>query len=122
MEKNKYLVKTLSFSLAISLVSFFLWVPSVIALSDAEKKEIGTEITTMYRAARAVIGKNQKHINDASVGDKGLSAEVVITKTKENYKKATGNDFAMASGGVKAATQKALLDAISEVMNNAQGH
>lgn len=120
MEKNRLLVKTLSASLAIVMVSFFLWVPSVIALSDAEKAEIGTEITTLYRAARGVIGKNQKHINDASKGDKGLSADVVIAKTKENYKKATGNDFKMAGAGLKADTQKALLDSIAGVMNNAQ--
>ncbi len=91
------------------------------ALSDAELQDIGTEITTMYRAARGVIAKNQKLINDASKGDKGLSADNVIAATKENYKKATGNDFKMADkSSLKGETQAALLGAIKEVMDNAQ--
>jgi hypothetical protein len=121
MEKNKFLVKTLSFSLAIVMLSFFFLIPSGAALSADEKAAIGTEITTIYRAARGVIAKSQKHINDASKGDKGLSADAVVAKTKENYKKATGNDFKMAdAGSLKGETQAALLDSIKEVMDNAQ--
>jgi hypothetical protein len=121
MEKNKFLAKTLSLSLVSVMLSFFFFIPSVVALSSDEKAAIGTEITTIYRAARGVIAKSQKHINDASIGDKGLSADAVIAKTKENYKKATGNDFAMAdAGSLKGETQAALINSIKEVMENAQ--
>ena len=121
MEMNKVLAKTLSFSLAIVMLSFFFSIPAATALSNNDKIAIGTEITTIYRAARGVVAKSQKLINDASKGDKGLSADVVIAKTKANYKKATGNDFKMGgSGTLLADTQTALLDSISEVMNNAQ--
>jgi hypothetical protein len=121
MEMNKFLARTLSFGLAVLMLSFFFTVPAGAALSNEDKVAIGTEITTIYRAARGVVAKSQKLINDASKGDKGLSADVVIAKTKENYKKATGNDFAMAdAGSLKGQTQTALLDAIKDVMNNAQ--
>ena len=111
----------LTFVLGFILVSSFFFPSSARALSDADKAAIGTEITTIYRAARGVIAKNQKLINDASKGDKGLSADAVIAKTKENYKKATGNDFKMAdAGSLKGKTQKALLDSIRSVMDNAQ--
>jgi hypothetical protein len=95
--------------------------PAVAALSDADKEGIGREITTLYRSARGVVAKNQGLINDASKGDKGLTAEKVIAMAKANYKKATGKDFAMADkGSLKGQTQAALLDGITEVMNNAQ--
>ena len=99
MEMNKFLARTLSFGLAVLMLSFFFTVPAGAALSNEDKVAIGTEITTIYRAARGVVAKSQKLINDASKGDKGLSADVVVAKTKENYKKATGNDFKMADAG-----------------------
>lgn len=121
MEKNRCLPRTALFSLTAFILAFLFSVPAHSALSQEDKVAIGTEVTTIYRAARGVIAKNQKLINDATKGDKGLSADVVIAKTKENYKAATGNDFKMADAGtLKAETQAALLDAIKEVMNNAQ--
>ena len=121
MGRNRYFTKTLPFGLALFIVSLFFSVPAATALSDADKTAIGTEITTIYRAARGVIAKSQKLINDASKGDKGLSADAVIAKTKENYKKATGGDFKMAdAGSLKGQTQAALIDAIKNVMNDAQ--
>ncbi|MBT6716239.1 MAG: DUF3365 domain-containing protein [Nitrospina sp.] len=107
--------------LGIFLVSSISFTNQAHALSDAEKAGIGTEVTTIYRAARGVIAKSQKLINDATKGDKGLSGDAVIAKTKENYKKATGNDFKMADAGtLKGKTQAALIDSIKSVMNNAQ--
>lgn len=121
MKKNQCLSRTIFFNLTIFILSILVAIPAHGALSQDDKVAIGTEITTVYRAARGVIAKNQKLINDATKGDKGLSADVVIAKTKENYKKATGNDFKMAATGtLKAETQTALLNAIKDVMNNAQ--
>ena len=121
MDKNKFLPRNALLTLTIFILSLLVSVPAQAALSQEDKVAIGTEITTIYRAARGVIAKSQKLINDASKGDKGLSADVVITKTKENYKKATGNDFKMAAAGtLKEETQTALLNAIKQVLNNAQ--
>lgn len=83
-----------------------------IASSDAETAE---NITTLYRAARAVISKNQANINDASKGDKGLSGSVVATKAKENFNNTTGHEL---DASTTAAT--AMLDAIHSVMDQAQ--
>ena len=119
MKNLGYFRSSNNIGLGLFLVASFCLTSQALALSDAYKVAIGTEVTTIYRAARGVVAKSQKLINDASKGDKGLSADVVIAKTKENYKKATGNDFKMGEG-LKGQTQKALLDAITSVMNDAQ--
>ncbi len=121
MEKNKFLVKCIILNLSILILFLAFSAQAGAALSQDDKVAIGTEITTIYRAARGVIAKNQGLINDATKGDKGLSADAVIEKTKENYKAATGNDFKMADAGtLKGETQAALLNSIKEVMDNAQ--
>ncbi|MFQ5451215.1 MAG: DUF3365 domain-containing protein [Nitrospinaceae bacterium] len=107
--------------MSILLVSLFFAGNAVAALSDDQKKEVGTEVTSLYRAARGVIAKNQKLINDASKGDKGLTADKVIAAAKANYKAATGKDFKLApKSTLKGQTQAALLAAIKEVMDNGQ--
>jgi hypothetical protein len=121
MNKSKHFRISAILGFGFYLLVSFCFTGQVLALSDADKRAIGTEITNIYRAAWGVIAKNQKLINDASKGDKRLSANVVIAKTKENYKKATGNDFKMAdAGSLKGITQKALIDSIIDVMNDAQ--
>ncbi|KMP10298.1 hypothetical protein UR09_06715 [Candidatus Nitromaritima sp. SCGC AAA799-A02] len=122
MQKKTHSIKKYSYTLLAIFISGLMFLPNeAIALSDADKAAIGTEITTLYRAARGVIAKNQGLINDASKGDKGLSADAVIAATKENYKKATGKDFAMADKStLMGETQAALLGAIKQVMDDAQ--
>lgn len=90
-------------------------------LSQDEKVEIGLEVTKLFRASRGVIAKNQALINDPDKGDKGLSADAVIAGAKENYKAASGKDFAQADKSTpKGQAQAAMLDAVQEVMDNAQ--
>lgn len=116
--QHKFLFGSL---IAVFLMGLIFTGPADAALSDADKEAIGKEITTIYRSARGVIAKNQGLINDASKGDKGLSADKVIAMTKSNYKNATGKDFAQADkGSLKGQTQAALLDGIKEVMDSAQ--
>lgn len=83
-------------------------------------EDIANDMATLFRSARGVIAKHQKHINDASVGDKGLSADVVIKEAKQNYKNATGHDLAVNPGTRSGKFLQAELDAIRSVMNDAQ--
>ncbi len=121
MKNSRHLRNSMGLVFCFHMLVFFCFTGQVLALSDEDKSAIGTEVTIIYRAARSVIANSQGLINDASKGDKGLSADVVIEKTKENYKKATGKDFEMANAeSLKGQTQRALLDSISSVMNGAQ--
>lgn len=91
---------------------FIIFSDLAIAKSNTE---ISTELTSIFRAARKVISVNQAHINDASVGDKGLSADVVATKTKRNYKAATRHALTLDSDA-----KKAMMHAVKEVMDASQ--
>lgn len=89
--------------------------------SDSQNAELANELTTLFRSARGVVSKNQKHINDAELGDKGLSGPVVVAKAKENYKKATGRDFVQEDAStVMGQAQAGMLSAIADVMSEAQ--
>ncbi len=87
-----------------------------IAIAD-EKEVLSKELSTLFRSARKVISVNQKHINDSSLGDKGLSAKAVIAKAKANYKAATGADLDLATN---AKAKQAMLNAVMDVMDEAQ--
>jgi len=87
----------------------------------ATDEEVAVSLATLLRASRAVISKNQKHINDPSVGDKGLSSATVVKTAKENYKKATGSSLDdIDPGSVQGKLLQAELQAITEVMDTAQ--
>ncbi|MBL4703697.1 MAG: DUF3365 domain-containing protein [Flavobacteriales bacterium] len=86
------------------------------AIAD-EKEVLSKELSTLFRSARKVISVNQKHINDPALGDKGLSATAVIDKAKVNYKTATGAGLDMATN---AQAKQAMLNAVRDVMNEAQ--
>ncbi len=87
----------------------------------ATDEEIALSLATLLRASRAVISKNQKHINDPKVGDKGLSADVVVKAAKENYKKAAGHSIdSIDPASAQGKLIQAELKAITEVMNDAQ--
>ncbi len=66
---------------------------SNVAWTKVSNEEIALSLSTLLRSARAVISNKQKHINNPDIGDKGLSADVVVGVAKENYKKATGKDI-----------------------------
>lgn len=86
-------------------------------------EEVAVSLASLLRASRAVISKNQKHINDPDVGDKGLSSSAVVAKAKENYKKATGEDLdSVDAGSLRGKLLKAELEAITKVMDEAQAN
>ena len=121
MSKKNWIGRSLRSLMVLTLASLLLAGNAMAALSQAEKTEIGIEMTKLFRAARGVIAKNQGLINDASKGDKGLSAEKVIAAAKSNYKAASGSAFTQADKSTtKGEAQAAMLAAIGEVMDNAQ--
>ncbi|WLQ13295.1 DUF3365 domain-containing protein [Hahella aquimaris] len=90
---------------------------SHLSYAETDLYAVSADITTLYRSARAVISDNQALINDASKGDKGLSAEAVVEKTLENYRKAVNHDLDMTTN---TDAKEALLQSVSEVMEEAQ--
>lgn len=106
--------------LAATLLLAVSLLPAGAAIAD-DNELVSQDIATMFRAARAVISKNQGHINDPSVGDKNLSGDVVIAATKANYATATGRAFNQAeAGSLQGQAQTAMFDAIAKVMSDAQ--
>ncbi len=83
------------------------------SLFAATNDQLSKELTTLYRSARKVISVNQAHINDASVGDKGLSGDAVMHKALENYQSATGSALDM---NTFTEPKQAMLDAVNQTM------
>jgi Protein of unknown function (DUF3365) len=102
----------------LTLTICLLTIPETALSAVDSELEISSELTTLFRSARAVISKNQKHINDASVGDKGLTGEAVLEKALENYRSAKG--YALDQSTATPA-QKAMLASVKLVMADAQG-
>lgn len=84
---------------------------NVIALSLAE----------MLRAGRTVVSNNQDRINDPAVGNKGLTAEVVVAEAIGIYRKRTGTDpMALDPSSRHGRLLRAQIDSIAEVVSNNQ--
>ncbi len=118
----KAAVKWLTLAMALSVgMSHAAW-------TKESHEEIALSLSTLLRSARAVISDKQKHINNPEIGDKGLSADVVVGIAMENYKKATGEDIdsidpASLHGQLIAAELQAVRDVMDEAQNtiNEQG-
>jgi len=104
------------------VVSLFFLIVTVstfsipVAIAD-EKEVLSKELSTLFRSARKVISVNQKHINDPGIGDKGLSANVVVDKAKANYQESIGIDLNLAEN---TQAKHAMLNAVRSVMDEAQ--
>ncbi len=91
------------------------------ALTEAQKDDIGSSVTKLFRATRAVISQNQKLINDPNIGDKGLTGETVTKKAWENYNKLSNKEsMDISLNPFKGEIIKAFEQATNEVMTNAQ--
>ena len=111
------MLKKSAILLFLAATCYSIFLPAY-AEDTAELEAKSNEIITLYAAARKVISDNQALINDASKGDKGLTADVVVEKTKENYKAKAGKelDLSAESNPVNVA----MIEAVKEVMNEAQ--
>ncbi len=111
----KAAVKLLAFAMVLSVGM------TDVAWSKVSDESIALSLSTLLRSARAVISSKQKHINNPDIGDKGLSADVVVGIAKENYKKATGTDIdSIDPASLQGQLIAAELQAVREVMDEAQ--
>lgn len=108
---------------AAALTAFFLVVSgmALAAATDNEPHQTAESLAKMLQSARAVISKYQAVINDEARGDKGLTADVVLTEAIANYVAATGTD----PGSYDAASRQgrllaAQIASIREVMDENQ--
>lgn len=81
----------------------------------ATEEDTAKEMAALFSAGRGVISDNQDQINNAELGDKGLTGAVVIAKAKEKYKEKVGKEV-----DANDPYQKAIIDAIGDVMKDAQ--
>ncbi len=111
----KAAVKIFALAMALSIGT------SNVAWTIEGHEEIALSLSTLLRSARAVISNKQKHINNPEIGDKGLSADVVVGIAKENYRKATGEDIdGIDPDSLHGQLVAAELQAVRDVMDEAQ--
>jgi Protein of unknown function (DUF3365) len=91
------------------------------ALAMTEEEEIALQLADLLRAARAVISTKQGLINDPSIGDKGLTSDVVLDETIARFKENTGMDPTAVDRDSRIGRLfAAQMAAIKEVMDEAQ--
>ena len=92
---------------------------SIAAAEPAEEDaKIAQSLAEMLRDGRAIISDNQGRINDPEIGDKGLSAKIVLDQAVETYKKNTGVDPATIDPASRhGRLLRAMMAAITEVMD-----
>jgi hypothetical protein len=89
----------------------------------AAEDDVGTALSVaeLLRGARTVISANQAKINDANLGDKGLTGDVVVDGAVQNVIKATGQDPRKVDpNSEKARLLAAMTAAIEQVMADNQ--
>jgi hypothetical protein len=90
----------------------------IYAASDGEDLAIGKSLADMLFAGEAVISEEQGRINDAKLGDKGLTGTALIEKTREIYHAKAGVDPATIDPGSRQGRLLYVqMDAAVEVMN-----
>lgn len=105
------------------LWALFLVLPSAALAEDKTGEyDIAIDLATMLQSARSIIGENQDLINDPTIGDKGLTAEVVRARALEKFTVAKGGTQPDLSGGdLRSRLLKAQIEAISKVITEHQG-
>jgi hypothetical protein len=96
--------------------------PAVAALApENEDEAIAQSLAQMLRSARTVISESQAKIDDAMLGDKGLSGKFVLDLAIQKYKSATGVDpLSIDPQSRQGKLLHELMDSIVEVMDESQ--
>ena len=114
-------------AVAAVLLASSLTGPGALAAEPSDL-EIALGLSKLLQSARAVISTEQDHINDPSIGDKGLGAEAVLARGLATFKETTGTDLASVDphsrfGKLLAAEMGAIKNVMTEVQSsiNQQG-
>ena len=89
--------------------------------SEAEDTRTALSLAKLLQSARSVISQNQPLINDPTIGDKGLTGDVVLAATIEAYKKSTQVDpLSVDHDSREGRLLRAGMEAIKEVTDENQ--
>jgi hypothetical protein len=95
--------------------------PATTLAASEQDQATAAMLAEMLRAVRSVVARHQGLINDATIGDKGLSGTVVLDQTVADFRKTTGIDpEALESASRDARLLAALEDSIREVVDENQ--
>jgi hypothetical protein len=99
-----------------------LLVSAAAPAAEDEDAMIAKSLADMLRAARTVISANQAKINDAALGDKGLTGSYVLGEAVKRFQASTGTDPATIDPASRhGRLLKAEMDAIAAAMDAHQG-
>jgi Protein of unknown function (DUF3365) len=89
--------------------------------STDEDARVAQSLAEMLRDARAIISNNQNRINDPELGDKGLTAQLVLDQAIQTYKDNTGVDpTTVDPASQQGRLLRAMMAAITEVIDGNQ--
>lgn len=102
----------------IALLMVLATTPSVGATDGPGDLDTALSLATMLQAARAVIGSSQAVINDPSLGDKGLTGDIVLERTVEKYiEMRDGREPVLDEQTREGRLIRAQMDAIRDVVD-----
>jgi len=105
------------FALALSVMAIGNSVVGSAADND-EETAIAKSLAAMVSAGLAVISRNQEHIDNPNVADKGLDGKTVLGQAQKLYQEATGSDpLKVDPNSRHGRLLGAEMNAIVEVMN-----
>jgi hypothetical protein len=106
----------------LALFLFAMLMPASFGQQPAEEDaKIAQSLAEMLRDARAIISNSQSRINAPEIGDKGLTAKIVLDQAVEIYKKNTGVDpMTIDPASRHGRLLRAMMAAITEVMDGNQ--
>jgi hypothetical protein len=87
-----------------------------------EDLALALQLASLLQSARSVVASEQAQINNAEIGDKGLSGEVVLARAATGYLERTGSDLAaIPKDSVDGQLIVAMSQAVRQVMDENAG-
>jgi hypothetical protein len=95
-------LKKTAFIATLVLSAFCAGHPASLSAQDIDEVEMGNRLAAVLRAGRSVVSNSQSLINDASIGDKGLTGDRFYAQVIETYLAANGQHPLPADLGTEA--------------------
>ncbi len=110
----------MKFLVYVKLVIGLLILSTAAQAKTVSNDEMAQEVANLFLSIKIVLAESQPLINNADLGDKGLTPDVVIDKAMANYKKITGKTFSLSGDTKLSSYQTKLIAAAKTVMTEAQ--